>query len=135
MEVREQQQHQRIDEHGRCPLHPGIQLHHIKRNGEVRVLLSACPLCVSGLPATGQPIRIRRAATSSSDMSTSASTEGEGRRQQRLVAEEAAIVATGSGGGKGGGDKGTQKKHDSMGDGDFEEGMTTQGGGDPMPLR
>ena len=101
MEIREQQQHQRIDEHGCCTLHPGIQLHHIKRNGEVRVLLSACPLCVSGLPATGQPIRIRRAATSSSDMSTSAvSTEGEGRRQQRLVAEEAVIVATGSGGGK-----------------------------------
>jgi len=133
METREQQQHQRIDENGRCTLHPGIQLLHIKRNGEVRVLLSACPLCVSGLPATGQPIRIRRAATSSSDMSTSASTEGGGRRQQQSVAEEAVIFATGSGGGKEGGDKGTEKKHDSMGDGDFEEGMTTPGGERPTP--
>ena len=45
-----------MDESGRCTLHPGIQLRHKKKNGEWRILLNACPLCVSGLPPTGQPI-------------------------------------------------------------------------------
>ena len=43
---------QEVDDLGRCKLHPGIQLRHQKRSGEWRVLLRACPLCVSGLPPT-----------------------------------------------------------------------------------
>eukprot|EP00804_Cyclotella_cryptica_P022009 CCRYP_000942-RA/>CCRYP_000942-RA protein AED:0.20 eAED:0.20 QI:0/-1/0/1/-1/1/1/0/746 len=45
-----------IDEEGRCPLHPVMQLQSRKKNGEWRVLMSACPLCISGLPATGQSV-------------------------------------------------------------------------------
>ena len=51
-----QQQQQRTNELGGCTLHPDIQLSHRKKNGEWRVLLHACPLCVSGLPATGHSI-------------------------------------------------------------------------------
>ena len=43
---------QEVDDKGRCTFHPGIQLRHHKRSGEWRVLLNACPLCVSGLPPT-----------------------------------------------------------------------------------
>ena len=52
----QQQQQQQINELGGCTLHPDIQLSHRKKNGEWRVLLHACPLCVSGLPATGHSI-------------------------------------------------------------------------------
>ena len=45
-----------VDASGGCALHPGIQLRHQKKNGEWRVLLNACPLCVSGLPATGTSV-------------------------------------------------------------------------------
>ena len=54
--VKQQQQQQQINELGGCTLHPDIQLNHRKKNGEWRVLLHACPLCVSGLPATGHSI-------------------------------------------------------------------------------
>lgn len=49
-----------MDELGRCGLHPTMQLKHQTTSGEWRVLLSECPLCISGLPATaatGWPIR------------------------------------------------------------------------------
>ncbi|KAL3766208.1 hypothetical protein ACHAW5_002554 [Stephanodiscus triporus] len=114
----QQQGHRQIDESGRCTLHPGIQLHNLNRNGDWRVLLTACPLCVSGMPATGQPIRIRRAASPSSNMTSSASQEEEGHRQQQWGAEEAAIVPYDDGGGgdigkKEGGGKGKKKKHNA----------------------
>ena len=53
---KQQQQQQQINELGGCALHPDIQLSHLKKTGEWRVLLHACPLCVSGLPATGRSI-------------------------------------------------------------------------------
>ncbi len=49
-----------MDELGRCVLHPTMQLKHQTTSGEWRVLLSECPLCISGLPATAatrRPIR------------------------------------------------------------------------------
>ncbi|KAL3823738.1 hypothetical protein ACHAXA_004831 [Cyclostephanos tholiformis] len=100
----EQQDQRQIDENGRCTLHPGIQLHLLKKNGEWRVLLTACPLCVSGLPATGKPVKIRRAASSSSSiMSFSAIEKEEGHIQQQWGAEVAEIVPYGGSGNKRGG--------------------------------
>eukprot|EP00569_Conticribra_weissflogii_P001138 CAMPEP_0171355230 /NCGR_PEP_ID=MMETSP0878-20121228/45113_1 /TAXON_ID=67004 /ORGANISM="Thalassiosira weissflogii, Strain CCMP1336" /LENGTH=983 /DNA_ID=CAMNT_0011861223 /DNA_START=26 /DNA_END=2975 /DNA_ORIENTATION=+ len=43
-----------LDDNGCCVLHPGIQIRTRTKAGEWRTLLNACPLCVSGLPATGQ---------------------------------------------------------------------------------
>ena len=40
---------QKVNEKGACKFHPTIQLHYIKKNGDVRILLNDCPLCVSGL--------------------------------------------------------------------------------------
>ena len=36
---------QQINDVGACALHPAIQLHHQRKNGEWRILLTSCPLC------------------------------------------------------------------------------------------
>jgi len=41
---------QKVNEKGACKFHPTIQLHHIKKNGDVRILLNDCPLCVNLVP-------------------------------------------------------------------------------------
>ncbi|EED92912.1 predicted protein [Thalassiosira pseudonana CCMP1335] len=55
---------QQMDDEGRCFLHPAIQLKSIKKNGEWRTLMNACPLCISGMPATGQSIPTRSSKSS-----------------------------------------------------------------------
>ena len=41
------------DNDGKCPIHPVIQLKRKqRRTGEWKVILTNCPLCASGLPAT-----------------------------------------------------------------------------------
>jgi hypothetical protein len=50
-----------VNESGRCPFHPSMQLQSRKKNGEWRVLMDQCPLCISGLPGDGQSIEERYA--------------------------------------------------------------------------
>jgi hypothetical protein len=77
-----------IDDLGRCVLHPAMKLQHRTTSGEWRAILSECPLCVSGLPATPSTVT----ASSGGRHEHSRSRE----RQQQPQQAQAAMIGTSS---------------------------------------